>query len=94
MGSVTNPPIFSLTQSCTSEYTWAMLPERFLTPEDVAVLVGMHVETVRKMCRQGRMPGAKVGREWRFSPDVLERWIEGGGLAASQQPEAQEKLRV
>lgn len=71
-----------------------MLPERYLTPEDVAALVGMHVETVRKMCRQGRIPGAKVGREWRFSPAVLERWMEAGGLAAAPKPEMQEKLEV
>jgi excisionase family DNA binding protein len=65
--------------------------ERFLTPEEVAALVGMHVETIRLMCRQGRIPAAKVGREWRFSPDVLRRWIEAGGLRA---PEQQERLGV
>ncbi len=71
-----------------------MLPERFLTPEEVAAMTGLHPESVRRLCRQGRLPAAKVGRKWRFSPEVLERWVEAGGLAAVPAPEAQEKLKV
>lgn len=44
----------------------------WLSPEDVAAALHMHVETVRLMCRDGRMPGRKFGHAWRIPSSVLE----------------------
>ncbi len=55
------------------------MAKRLLTPEEVADMFGFHEESVRRLCRQGKLPAAKVGRKWLFDPDILERWIEAGG---------------
>jgi len=39
----------------------------------------MHPVTVRRLLREGRIPGRKVGvREWRVSAAALMAYIEGG----------------
>lgn len=45
----------------------------WLTPEDVAQELGMHVETIRVQCRAGDWPGArKFGPKWRIPAVALE----------------------
>lgn len=48
---------------------------------DVAELVDVHPETVRRWCREGTLPAAKVGREFRISSTELARYwaAQGGG---------------
>lgn len=44
---------------------------RLLTPHEAADRLGLHVKTVVRMAREGRLPGAvKAGRGWRFPADV------------------------
>lgn len=31
--------------------------------------------TLYKLCSDGELPAAKVGRHWRFHRDTLERWL-------------------
>ncbi len=38
--------------------------EEILNPEDIAVLVGMHVESVRRWCRQGKLPSYCFGNKY------------------------------
>ena len=43
------------------------------TSQDVAELVCVHPETVRRLAREGRMPGAyKIGSRWRFARERIE----------------------
>ncbi|MBP8533083.1 AlpA family transcriptional regulator [Streptomyces sp. MK37H] len=52
------------------------LPERYLTPLDLADLVGVPVETVYQWRRKGTGPrGFRVGRHLRFDPEDVRRWI-------------------
>lgn len=37
-----------------------------MTPEEVAALLHLHVRTVYRLARQGKLPGRKVGSQWRF----------------------------
>jgi excisionase family DNA binding protein len=48
-----------------------------LTVEEAARLLRLSPYTVRKLARQGRLPGRKVGRGWRFRKDLLLAWLEG-----------------
>jgi excisionase family DNA binding protein len=48
-----------------------------LDVEGAAELLGMSEEAVRRLCRQGRIPARKVGREWRFNREKLLRWVAG-----------------
>jgi excisionase family DNA binding protein len=50
-----------------------------LKPSDVGLLLGMHVETVKVMARDGRLPGIKIGNRWRFDQSGIERFIANSG---------------
>ncbi len=42
----------------------------YLTPEELADILRVHPETIRKSIRQGRIRAQKVGRLWRIP------WLE------------------
>ena len=39
--------------------------------------------TLYKLCSDGELPAAKVGRHWRFHRDTLEKWL----LDKTQRPQ-------
>ena len=39
-----------------------------------AAFLGAHVQTIRKLARSGALPSFKVGKDWRFRREALERW--------------------
>jgi len=43
-----------------------MEEELLLTPEKAADLLGIHKESARRLLRQGKLPGVKVGGGWRI----------------------------
>ena len=47
-----------------------------MTLREVAQYLGLHVMTVYKLTREGRVPAAKIGGQWRFKRDVLDDWLE------------------
>lgn len=52
------------------------LPERFLTPVDLADLLAVPVETVYQWRRKGSGPrGFRVGRHLRFDPEDVRAWV-------------------
>ena len=46
------------------------LPE-FLTPEQLANLMGVHPVTARGYCRDGVVPAVKIGRIWMIPRDLV-----------------------
>jgi excisionase family DNA binding protein len=53
----------------------AELPE-LLDAKQVAAYLKLHEVTVINFARQGKLPGFKVGREWRFRADEIRDWLE------------------
>lgn len=47
-----------------------------LTIREAAAFLGAHPQTVRKLARRGGIPAFKVGQDWRFRKDALERWVD------------------
>ena len=46
----------------------------------------VHPTTIYRLLRQGRLPGFRVGSNWRFSREAIEHWEReqaGGGAAAT-----------
>ena len=66
------------------------MPE-LMTTEQAAQYLQLSIETVKRNTRKGLIPGAKVGRQWRFRKVDLDDWISQGG---SRQNEQQQRLRV
>jgi excisionase family DNA binding protein len=52
------------------------LPDRYLTPEDLASLLSVPLETVYQW-RKKRTgpPGFRVGKHLRYDPAAVHRWI-------------------
>ncbi len=50
--------------------------DKVMNAEDAACFLGAHVETVRRLARRGDIPAFKVGKDWRFRLDALQKWIE------------------
>jgi excisionase family DNA binding protein len=61
-----------------------VLPSRYLTPVDLAELLGVPVDTIYQSRSRGVGPrGFRVGRHLRFDPHAVREWIEslGEGVA-------------
>lgn len=54
---------------------------RLLNVAETSALLGKHPEVVRRLAKQGRLPGAKIGRSWYFSEAALIRYVEGRPLS-------------
>ncbi len=45
----------------------------YYSPEEVAEYFDVNIETIRRMCRDGLIPGARqIGRQWRIPAKYLE----------------------
>ena len=62
-----------------------------LDADAAAVLLGISLTTMRRLANAGRVPGRKVGREWRFSRQALHNWLAGNQPQAAD--EARERAR-
>ncbi|GFH64325.1 helix-turn-helix domain-containing protein [Streptomyces diastaticus] len=53
------------------------LPDRYLTPEDLAALLVVPIETIYAW-RKRRIgpPGFRVGRHLRYDPTAVRTWID------------------
>ena len=47
--------------------------------QEAAGFLGVNDEVLRRWARDGRVPAAKLGREWRFSRRQLIEFLEAGG---------------
>lgn len=49
--------------------------DRLLTVEDIAERLALTPRVVRAWLRDGKIPGIKLGREWRISEKRLDEYI-------------------
>lgn len=54
-----------------------------LTLNEVAEYLRIPRSTAYKLAQEGKLPGQKVGRQWRFHRGVVDRWLGDSGSAAS-----------
>lgn len=46
-----------------------------MTSTEAADYLKMHVKTVCRLAKEGKIPAKKVGSEWRFLKAVLDQWL-------------------
>lgn len=46
-----------------------------MTSVEAAEYLKMHVKTVCRLAKEGKIPAKKVGSEWRFLRPVLDKWL-------------------
>jgi len=50
-----------------------------LTVLDLAKYLKLHVYTIRRLARNGKVPSFKAGGQWRFDVGEIEKWKKGQG---------------
>lgn len=46
-----------------------------LTLEELAVYLKIPKSTLYKQVQDGKVPGQKIGKQWRFGKKAIDRWI-------------------
>jgi excisionase family DNA binding protein len=49
--------------------------KQVMTSIEAADYLKMHVKTVCRLAKEGKIPARKVGSEWRFLRSVLDSWL-------------------
>lgn len=66
---------------------------QLLSPVEAAARLGIHVKTLTRAARQGRVPGARrVGRAWRFDPAQVD--LEPVAPASTIAPPSRSRRRA
>ena len=55
-----------------------------LNADEASTWLKIPKSTLYKLCSEGELPAAKVGRHWRFHRETLEQWL----LEKTQRPQA------
>jgi excisionase family DNA binding protein len=55
-----------------------------LTVKEISDLLRLHPATVYKLVRQGKIPSFRIGSDWRFRRDLIERWMAENSMGAQQ----------
>jgi len=50
--------------------------EQVMTIQDVAEHLKVGTKTIYSLVQRGRLPGFKVGGQWRFRRKDIEQWVE------------------
>ena len=50
--------------------------EQVMTVEELAVYLKLPKSTVYKLVQEGRIPGQKLGKQWRFGKAAIDRWLD------------------
>jgi excisionase family DNA binding protein len=60
-----------------SRGTIAVVEDEVLSVDEAAVWLKVDAVTVRRLLRDGRLPGRKIdARQWRISADALKAYVE------------------
>ncbi len=46
-----------------------------MTPHETADYLNLSIGTIYRLAKNGTLPGRRVGRNWRFKKDVLDKWL-------------------
>jgi excisionase family DNA binding protein len=55
-----------------------------LTAKELSKLLRVNISTVYKLIRQGSIPSFRIGNDWRFRTELIERWMAEKSMFARQ----------
>lgn len=50
-------------------------PDTVLTITELSKYLKISRSTLYKLAQEGKVPGQKVGRHWRFHKDMIDQWL-------------------
>ena len=51
--------------------------DEIMTIEEVAKYLKLKPQTIYNWAQTGKIPAAKIGKEWRFRKDIIDLWFLG-----------------
>lgn len=51
-------------------------PPDVLTIDELSEYLRISKSSLYKLAQEGKVPGQKVGRHWRFRKDAIDRWLD------------------
>jgi excisionase family DNA binding protein len=57
---------------------------QLLTAEEAAKHLRVHIKSLYRLAQHGKVPGRKVGGQWRFHIETLDNWLKTTGENPSQ----------
>lgn len=52
------------------------LAKEVMTLEELAIYLKLPKSTVYKLVQDGRIPGQKLGKQWRFGKQAIDLWLD------------------
>ena len=59
------------------------MANEIMTVEQLAKYLNVGVTTIYKLTNEGKIPGTKVGNQWRFRKEKIDEWLDQGGKISS-----------
>ena len=53
-------------------------PPEVMTIDDLALYLQLSKSSLYKLAQEGKVPGQKVGRHWRFHRESIDKWLKRG----------------
>lgn len=50
-------------------------PQQVMTIDELAAYLKVAKSTLYKLAQEGRVPGQKVGKHWRFHKELIDQWL-------------------
>lgn len=67
------------------------MDKEILNMEEAAELFNVSIKTFIKLLKEEKVPGRKIGREWRFSRNALVDWLSSGDSQAYSSSDSETK---
>ncbi|SMG31655.1 helix-turn-helix domain-containing protein [Dethiosulfovibrio salsuginis] len=65
-----------------------------MTIEELAVYLKISKSSMYKLCQEGKIPGNKVGRHWRFQREVIDSWLADHSVSSDHGSISMKDLRI
>lgn len=66
----------NLHERCFPGILYFTCMDEIMTLEDVAKYLKMQPQTIYTWAQTGKIPAAKIGKEWRFRKDIIDEWFK------------------
>ena len=61
---------------------------RVMTVRELSAYLRVHPSTIYKLLRRGELPGFRIGTDWRFNAEVIDRWCLERNLKPAEEPQS------
>jgi excisionase family DNA binding protein len=67
----------------------ASINDKWLTLDELAAYLKMGRTKLYTLAQQGKIPGGKIGSQWRFDREEIDAWIKSGQAAKPERKSAE-----